>query len=1133
MPWGVGCAASAIALLDIRPVAFWRARPSCAIDVSGRCADFSLRRHHHANYLLPMTSSDHVSDRDLSSPPGEVGNFASAHGPEVEAWQRLGDNLTDTVLIVDRQGRIQYLNHLRIDIAYSDVMGSDGCAYVIEDHRELLRAAWESVFQTGTAVSYEVAAPRDDGEMMWFEGRAVPIRRNDEVVLLFVIATDITARHAALAALERSEQRYSLAQRAGQIGVWEWDAANDILYWSDTVGPLFGLEHGQSPASYKDYLRHIHNDDRPLVTDAIRAALAAGSEYRIEHRVVWADGTVRWLACAGEALVDEHGAVRSVLGTVQDITDRRMVEDEIVESQRELATILDSMQDTYYRTDTDGRLTRASPSARELLGYEPDELMGMCLANLYVDPEGRNRFLQALQEGEGRVQNFEAPLWRKDHDVVWVSTNAQYYRDQAGNIAGIEGISRDITGLKRAEDARIRLGRLLENSVNEIYVFDASSLRFDQVSHGAERNLGYSQDELHQLTALDIKPDLTRDEFEALLQPLHGSQKQVIFETRHRRKDGTSYPVEVRVQLLAEESPPVYLAVIQDISERKAAQAQMDKLSRALEQSADCVLITDHEGIAEYVNPAFESTTGYSREEVLGRKANVIKSGKHDLAFYERLWGTILGGEVFRDVLINKRKDGTLYYEEKTITPLKDEHGTITHFISTGKDITERMQTQERLHYLAHHDVLTHLPNRALFADRLEHALSRTRKSDRIVAVLFLDLDRFKIINDTLGHEIGDAALRSLSERLLRCVRESDTVARLGGDEFAVIMEDMRTTADVAPVARKILEMLSEPFHVEERELYITGSIGISMYPNDGRDAPTLLKNADIAMYRAKDLGRNTYQFYSADMGARAFERLTLETSLRHALEREEFVLYYQPQVDVRDGRVIGVEALLRWQHPDLGLVPPADFVALLEETGLIMPVGEWVLRQACTQGAAWHRQGATGLRVAVNLSSRQFSAGDLAQVVAGIAAETGFDPECLELEITESILMQHSATTMRALEELDRMGVRLSVDDFGTGYSSLSYLKRFPIDTLKVDRTFIRDIGTDSDDEAIVTAIVAMAKGLRLEVIAEGVESADQLSFLRQCGCHVVQGFFFAEPRLPDAIDIQSSMARSPAGIS
>ncbi len=1066
---------------------------------------------------------------EVTNPPSAAESDGVLAGPyerEVQAWRRLADKLTDVVLIVDHDGRLHYLNHLRIDIDITDVIGSDGYSYVIEEHRGLLRAAWESVFETGIAVSYEVAAPSDDGGLMWFEGRAVPIYRDGEVVLLFVIARDITARREALEALARSEHRYALAQRAGQFGVWEWDAASDALYWSDTVGPLFGLAQGKSPNSYDDYLNLVHEEDRVAVTEAIGTALSAGTDYRLEHRVVWPDGTVHWLACAGEAIVDDHGRIRSVLGTVQDITQRHLVEDEIVSSQRELATILDNMQDTYYRTDINGRVTRVSPSVTKLLGYEPEEVLGMRLAELYVDPDGRDKFLHSLQQGEGKVQNYEAALRRKDRGVVWVSTNAQYYSDDSGNVLGVEGISRDITALRRAEDARIRLGRLLENSINEVYVFDMDSLRFSQVSHGAQQNLGYSQEELHELTPIDIKPEFTRSDFERLLTPLSRGQAQVIFETRHRRRDGTTYPVEVRVQLLAEETPPVYLAVIQDISERKAAQAQMDKLSRALDQSADCVLITDREGIAEYVNPAFEAVTGYGRTEILGRKSNIIKSGKHDRAFYEDLWSTILSGRVFRDVLINKRKDGTLYYEEKTITPLKDEHGEITHFISTGKDITERMQTQERLQYLAHHDVLTHLPNRALFADRLEHALSRTRKSDRIVAVLFLDLDRFKIINDTLGHEIGDTALRSLSERLLSCVRESDTVARLGGDEFAVIMEDMRTTADVAPVARKILDMLSQPFHVEDRELYITGSIGISMYPSDGRDAATLLKHADIAMYRAKDLGRNTYQFYSADMGARAFERLTLETSLRHALERDEFALFYQPQVDVRDGRIIGFEALLRWQHPDLGLVPPADFVALLEETGLIMPVGEWVLRQACAQGAAWHRQGAADLRVAVNLSSRQFSDGELTRTVVDIAAEAGFDLTCLELEITESILMQHSATTMGALRELDRMGVRLSVDDFGTGYSSLSYLKRFPIDTLKVDRTFIRDIGTDSDDEAIVTAIVAMAKGLRLEVIAEGVESAEQLAFLRQCGCQLVQGFLFSEPRPVSAIDVTNLSA-------
>ncbi len=580
------------------------------------------------------------------------------------------------------------------------------------------------------------------------------------------------------------------------------------------------------------------------------------------------------------------------------------------------------------------------------------------------------------------------------------------------------------------------------------------------------------------------------------------------------RKDGTSIPAECWSHPILRASEIIGCVVtFIDITERKQADAQMTKLSSALEQTADSVVITDNNGIIEYVNPAFEETTGFTRSEALGRKTNIVKSGKHDLAFYKQLWETILKGEVFRDVLINRKKDGSLYYEEESITPLKDSQGNITHFISTGKDITERMQTQERLHYLAHHDVLTELPNRVLFMDRLEHALTRARWSQRLVAVLFLDMDRFKNINDTLGHDVGDRLLQAFGKRLFGCVREGDTVARLGGDEFAIVLEDIASVDDVPTTARKILQAFEQPFHDEGHELFVTGSIGISLYPDDGQDAHALLKNADTAMYRAKDAGRNNYHFYSADMSAKAFERLTLETSLRHALDRQEFLLYYQPQVGLDTSKIVGVEALLRWQHPDLGLVSPTEFISLLEDTGLIVPVGEWVLQTACDQAMVWRNAGFPPINLAVNLSSRQFNTLNLTDVINRVLENSGFDPARLELEITESVIMENAQETIDTLGALGKMGIRFAIDDFGTGYSSLSYLKRFPINTLKIDHSFVRDISSDPDDAAIVTTIVAMAHNLNLMVVAEGVETKDEFAFLRACGCDYMQGYLFSKP--------------------
>ncbi|MCK2125179.1 EAL domain-containing protein [Thauera aromatica] len=529
---------------------------------------------------------------------------------------------------------------------------------------------------------------------------------------------------------------------------------------------------------------------------------------------------------------------------------------------------------------------------------------------------------------------------------------------------------------------------------------------------------------------------------------------------------------------------------------------------RAIESSVNGVFIADAGQPCYpliYVNPAFERVLGSTAGTIVGKPCicrDEVADG------YAEIRRAIAHGTEGNTVLRLRRADGERRWIELFLAPVRSEAGAVTHFVGVLNDVTDRKDAEARLSHLANHDPLTGLPNRNLLHDRLAHAI--TRRGEGLNAVLFLDLDRFKLINDSYGHDVGDELLRAVAARLQHCLRAEDTVARLGGDEFVVLLEDLPSVDAAAAIAGKIASHLSVPVTVGERELPLAASVGIALHPRDGSDPQTLLKHADTAMYRAKEAGRGGFCFFAADMNAQALQRLTLENDLRRALENGELEVFYQAQVALDDGRLTGAEALVRWRHPVKGLVPPAAFIPVAEETGLIVSLGEQVLRAACRQLATWQRQGLPRLTVAVNLSPRQFRQPDLVDRVAAILAETGADPDWLELEITESAAMQHAEETIGALRRLREMGVSLAIDDFGTGYSSLSYLKRFPIDKLKIDRSFVQGVPGNGDDAAIVQAIIAMARSLGLALLAEGVESAAQHDFLQAQGCALAQGWLF-----------------------
>lgn len=771
-----------------------------------------------------------------------------------------------------------------------------------------------------------------------------------------------------------------------------------------------------------------------------------------------------------------------------------------------------------FRTDADGNCIYVNDVCAELAGLEAKQCYGQGWMQT-LHPEDHERVAREWLNAcaLNLPYRIEHRFLHPDGHLTWVLGCAVPERNEAGEVTGYVGSIIDITQRKEAEQAlresEERFRKVFASSPVMVWITRKRDQRFLDVNVTFLETAGWRREDILGRTASDAGLWAIPEQQAAMLELVDKHNEIRDLDWRLRTKSGDVRDVLGCVEQVRLSGEDCLLVAAYDITDRRRAEEQMRKLSRALEQTADAVMITDREGVIEYVNPAFENITGYTNAEVCGLQPNILNSHKQSVEFYRDLWKTILAGKTFSNVFVNRKKGGKFYYEEKTITPLKDEQGAVTHFVSTGRDITDRMETQERLQFLAHHDVLTELPNRTLFLDRLKQSLAYARWHDRLVAVLFLDIDRFKNINDTLGHEAGDRLLQELAQRLSSCLRDRDTVARFGGDEFVIMLNDIAEDGDVSKLAQKILDALKEPFSVSDTRLHVSASIGISLFPTDGKETGRLLRNADTAMYRAKELGRNNYQFYSLEMSTRVLERLTLENSLRHALERDELILHYQPQIDVRSGEIVGMEALLRWQHPDFGLVPPLDFVPLLEDTGLIIPVGEWVLKTACMQLAEWQRQGWNGMRMAVNISGRQFERPGLPRAVAEALA-CGIEASQLELEITESVLMHHGTTT---LEEVKRLGVRLSIDDFGTGYSSLGYLRRFPLDTLKIDRSFIRDIPDDAEDSAITHAIIMMGQSLKLELIAEGVETVVQQDFLESCGCHLMQGYLFSQP-LPAA---------------
>ncbi|MBI2312128.1 MAG: PAS domain S-box protein [Betaproteobacteria bacterium] len=1026
---------------------------------------------------------------------------------------RLLDTIPSGVFYKDEQGRYLGCNKAferYIGIPRDKLMGMTVYDVAPRELADKYYAADQALFDNPGVQVYEAQVKYADGSLhdILFS-KATFNKANGELGGLVGVMLDISERKRAEAELKEREKRLAvLFERAGDI-ILVHDKAGRIVDVNRQACQSLGYERGELIGMTVPDIDLHCVPGRP---EGPWSTLAEGRTVTVEGLHRRKDGSSFAVEVRVALIAPEPDAL--FMAVARDITRRKQAEEAVRDARDRLRALIRASPVAIMGLDLEGRVTMWNPAAERMFGWSEKEVLGQM--NPIVPPDREAEF-RALLGKACRGESFtgvELKRRRKDSSTIAVSLSVAPLSDERGSISGVIAVLADISGRREMEDAlrasEQKFRSYIDNALDAVLVADETG-RFLESNPAARALFGYSEEEFRRRSipeVLDPDPENLeqgRQHFARVLDT--GKSVGTVW---NRRKDGTPMLLDINAVALGNNR---FLGFLRDVTAQQLAAQQIRLYARVFESSQDAIIITNPRNEIIAVNRAFTDITGYGQDEVLGRNPKLLSSGRQDQGFYINLWTAIRETGHWQGELWNRRKSGEVYPEWVTISAVKDGRGSITNYIAIFSDISERKAAEEHISYLAQHDGLTGLPNRTLMQDRLKLALATANRAGDMVAVMFLDLDRFKTINDSLGHQLGDQLLIGVAERLGDSVRVSDTVSRVGGDEFVVILPTITEVEDVALVAEKIIRNVSRPYQIETHEINTTPSIGIAIFPNDGEDMGTLIKNADTAMYHAKESGRNNYQFFTQDMNARAFERLMMETRMRRAYERSEFLLYFQPQVGIAGGRLVGLEALIRWNHPDMGLVAPVKFIHVAEDSGLIVAIGEWVIREACRQNRAWQAAGLPAVPVAVNLSAIQFRNKGLLDAVERALRDSGLEACYLELELTESSVMQDPEVTSDVLGKLKAMGVKLAVDDFGTGYSSLNYLKRFPLDKLKVDQSFVRDILADPSDRAIVSAIVAMGHSLGLTVVAEGVEDREQLALLRAEGCDEYQGYLVSEP--------------------
>lgn len=918
--------------------------------------------------------------------------------------------------------------------------------------------------------------------------------------------------------LSLKEKFLRLSQEGGGIGTWEADLVNDRQTWSDNCLALLGFPP-QAKRMHKDFLELVHPDDRQRVSDAIQSHIHGGNPYDVEYRAITAHGHIRWLRSAGQVECDAKGKPIILRGIVQDITERHNNQKQIEQLLDEQKAILENRL-VGIVTVRDRRIVWANPAFGTITGYAAHELVGMTTRQFYAQEDDYQTVGTAYANiGDQGIVRSQLEFMHKDGRHVWVDMSGTALHQESGETLWI---CIDVTERKNIETAlRQKEGyqrALLDSFPFMVWLKDTHS-RFLAVNRLTAQILGENDpDNLVGKTDFDYSPKALAEAYQSDDRAVLASNQRKMVEEEHVDHLGESSWIETFKAPVVDGNGDILGTVgfARDISDRKKSEMDL-RIAATVFESQEGMLVTDANNCILRANRAFTEITGYSAEEVIGKNPRLLQSGRQDANFYASMWAGIRDKGSWDGEIWNRRKNGEIYPQYLTITAVKDRDGHVTHHVATLSDITSNKAAVDQIKHLAFYDPLTGLPNRQLLRDRLKPALTKSHRNNHRGALLFIDMDNFKTLNDTLGHDMGDMLLQQVAARLTACVREHDTVARLGGDEFVIMLEDLsdqviEAAAQTEIIGNKILAALNQPYLLGIHDYHSTSSIGAALFNGRKQAVEELLKQADIAMYQAKTAGRNALRFFDPRMQANITARAALEADLHRALTENQFRLYYQPQV--YHHQIIGAEALIRWCHPRRGLVSPAEFIPLSEETGLIVPIGQWVLETACAQIKQWENNAHTRhLQLAVNVSAYQFRQPGFVEHVLQVMRQSAIKPGRLKLELTESLVLDDIDGTILKMKALGEIGVRFSMDDFGTGYSSLSSLKKLPIDQLKIDQSFVRDIGSDPDDAVIVQTIIAMATHLGMEVIAEGVETEAQRIFLKNHGCLLCQGYLFSKP--------------------